>query len=163
MKKYPVEIYFRFYNCENSTIKLLYNGKECVPKNTFYIHQQEISLPSNLKFEMIGKHFLRADTKVDEKGQLTFDRYIKIVKVTVKDLLPNKMFLEKLPEMHVGSKSKHFARSNQMIHTNYMGFNGVVNLQFEGNTPGNWIMKSHRYKSIDWNDDTALHLSLFVA
>jgi hypothetical protein len=162
-KKYPIEIYFRFYNCEDSEIQLLHEGKVCEPKNTFYIHKTELELPGNLRFEMRGKHKKRWDTQIDKNGNMLFDRYIKIVKVTVNHLMPNQLFLRKWPNVHPNSNLANFTPSNQQIHTNYIGFNGVIDLDFEGETPAKWLIKSQKYMDKGWQDDSDLHDALFVA
>jgi len=163
MIKYPIEIYFRFYNCENSEIKLWHDDKECVPKNAFYTHQVDLTLPNSLRFEMTGKHKKHHDTQVDKDGNILFDRYIKVVKCTVNNLIPNQLFMRKWPLVHIGSTRRNFTPANRQLHTNYIGFNGVIELDFEGSSPAQWLMKSQKYMDRGWQDDSEHHDSMFVA
>ena len=112
---------------------------------------------------MTGKHKNRHDTQVDKDGKILFDRYIKIVKLTVNHLIPNQLFMRKWPLVHIGSKSRNFMPSNRQLHTNYIGFNGVIDLEFEGSNPAQWLMKSQKYMDKYWQDDSDLHDSMFVA
>ena len=163
MTKYPIEIYFRFYNCENSEIKLWHDDKECVPKNAFYTHQVDLTLPNSLRFEMTGKHKKHHDTQVDKDGNILFDRYIKVVKCTVNNLIPNQLFMRKWPLVHIGSTRRNFTPANRQLHTNYIGFNGVIELDFEGSSPAQWLIKSQKYMDRGWQDDSEHHDSMFVA
>ena len=163
IKKYPIEIHFRFYNCEDSEITLLHDERKCRPIDSFYIHRTDLNLPGSLRFEMQGKHKKKWDTVLDKQGDIIKDRYIKIVKVTVNNLMPNQLFLRKWPILHPDTRIKNFLPSNQQIHTNYIGFNGVIQLDFDGDTPAKWLIKSQKYMDKTWQDDSKLHQDLFVA
>ena len=145
-KTYPIEVYFRFYNCEDSQIRLYHGGKVCEPTNYFYIHRQELALPNSMQFEMRGKHAKGWDTIVDKQGRIIQDRFIKIVKVTVNNLIPNQLFLRKWPSV---------ASNDGRIYTNYIGHNGHIDLEFDGATPAQWLMRSQRYMDNEWHTTSA--------
>jgi hypothetical protein len=145
-----VEITFTFVNPAEH-IKLYHDGKECVPdKNNEFVYSREISFPNTLRFEMQGKDLKGSDCKVDEDGNVVWDRFIIISKVSVDGIRPNLDFIKRWGRIYPNTQLKDFRPSNQIVYSNYMGFNGVIELEFEGSNILEWLLRTHQYKEDYW-------------
>ena len=145
-----IEITFTFVNPADH-IKLFHEGYECVPdENNEYIYTGEINFPCTLRFEMQGKDSHGADCRVDNDGNVIWDRFIIISRVTVDSVVPNLNFIRRWGRIHPGTSLDNFRPSNQIVFSNYLGFNGVLELEFEGSNVLEWLLRSHQYKDDNW-------------
>ena len=62
------------------------------------------------------------------------------------NLIPNQLFLRKWPSV---------ASNDGSIYTNYIGHNGHIDLEFDGATPAQWLMRSQRYMDNEWHTTSA--------
>lgn len=148
--KSTISITFTFVN-PIERIKLFHQGEECIPdENNQYTYTGDIEFPSTLRFEMQGKDPRGADCRVDDEGNVVWDRYIIISKVTVDNVLPSLNYLQRWGRIHPGASLDNFKPSNQIVFSNYMGFNGVLELEFEGSNVLEWLLRSHQYKDDNW-------------
>lgn len=145
-----VEITFTFVN-PIETIKLFHNDEQCMPdSNNQYIYRAQHIFPVRLQFEMNGKCPRGSDCRVDANGEVIWDRYIIVSEVKVDGVVPNLDYLKRWGRIHPNTTLKDFRPANQIVFSNYMGFNGVIELEFDGSDVLEWLMRTHQYKEDDW-------------
>lgn len=104
----------------------------------------DIELPSKIILEVSGKN--KNDTVVDAHGNIVKDKCIIIENVYVDGLSPNINFLKKWPRLMAGGKG-----SNKIVYSNYFGFNGIVELEFEGANVFQWLLRTNKFRDSNWN------------
>lgn len=148
-----LEIEFTFVN-PVETIKLFYEGEECIPdENNKYVFKDHLMFPSVYKFEMSGKCPRGRDCKVDSEGNILWDRYIIISSLKVDNVMPALSYLERWGRLHAGTSLEDFRPSNQVVFGNYLGMNGVVELEFEGSDVLEWLMRTHQFRDPNWQQN----------
>lgn len=83
-----------------------------------------IELPETVQLKFSNKTV--HDTLVDKNNQVTADTYIKIIRVSV-DGFP-------LSDVYLQQKILLITESNDQVYSNYIGFNGTVDLVFDRDT-----------------------------
>lgn len=147
---YQLELTFRFIE-NNGNIQLWNSGERCyADERDLYKHTQSLLLPSMLRFEMRGKDPHGKDTKVDANGNILWDRHIILEECRIDKTKANENFLKRWPRIHPSANLDNFVPSNQIIFSNYFGFNGVIELDFDGNNLIEWYMRTHKHRDDDW-------------
>ena len=118
-----IEIDFEFGSCHGDlmTVEII-NGNHVEtidPNNPTY--KSEIYLPTRLEIRTSGKR-MDYHTRL-ENGEIVEDMYVKIQNVRLDGLPLNQNFLNKKITLVDENKQSHT--------TNYFGFNGSVNLNFD--------------------------------
>lgn len=90
-------------------------GYDCRQQCELYIQ-----LPSSIRLEVSGKN-INTDTLVDDKQQIVKDKYVKLLDIKLDNISVPKHYLEKDITLRT---------HNDLIHSNYFGFNGVVEINF---------------------------------
>ena len=113
-------------------------GKDCdqicdLPHGR-YVHEIDIEFPSRLSIQLSGKQ--PNDTKVDSEGKIIADKYIKLESILV-DGYPTDpnwacRFLTLYPE------------DRDPVVTNYWGFNGTVDIDFDSDNAFVWLVRTRR-------------------
>jgi hypothetical protein len=129
----------------NNPMNLVIDSKTILPneqgKATF---TKIIKFPSCIYMEVSGKG--KYDTIIDEHGNVVKDKYIKLEKVQVNSIIPNVNFLKKWPRIAING-----GRSNQIIYSDYFGFNGTIELEFEGNNVFEWLLRTNKFRDNNWH------------
>lgn len=87
--------------------------------------QFDIVLPTTINLKFSGKN-PNTDTLVDHDGKIIEDMYVKIVKINLDGFDLNEIFFHK--------KITICTDDLQQITTSYIGFNGMINLEFNEST-----------------------------
>lgn len=82
----------------------------------------DIQLPTKIDLVFSGKNY-NTDTIVDQTGCIVNDIYVKVCSITLDDFNLNDIFLHQ--------KMKLATDQGQTITTSYIGFNGIVTLDFD--------------------------------
>jgi hypothetical protein len=143
-----IQLKFKFFN--KGPLELLYDGEVCEPDGDVYTHIERVEFPTQLRFELRGKDEDGADCVVDREGNIVWDRHLKLIGASIDGVVPNRYFLQRWPRLFVGSNTQEFRPSNQIVYANYFGFNGVIELDFDGDDVVQWLMRTHRYKDDNW-------------
>lgn len=83
-----------------------------------------IELPETVQLKFSNKTV--HDTLVDENNQVTADTYIKVSRIAIDGFPLNDVYLQQ--------KLLLITESNDQIYSNYIGFNGTVDLVFDRDT-----------------------------
>lgn len=81
-----------------------------------------LDLPDRISLQFTNKDAM-TDTIVDEKGNIIEDKYVQFTDV--------KLDCFSLGEVFLHQKIKILTEDNNTIYTSYIGFNGIVTLDFE--------------------------------
>lgn len=84
-----------------------------------YEHEMEVQLPCNINLLFSGKDS-NTDTIVSESGDILHDSYVKVNSIT----LDGHKFTNEIHKMIY-----LVTNSGDVVNSNYIGFNGVVNLE----------------------------------
>lgn len=122
MKTAHIKIEFEVGHYNGSMgIRIINNATELFYKPNLaednFCFSTDIIIPGNLVIEVFGKN--QFDTQVDEQNNILKDKYIKISKLFVDQMEVN--FLHKLIRLETPTN---------IVHSNYLGFNGKVNVDF---------------------------------
>jgi len=139
-----IVIDFIFSDIDNP-MQLFAQGCSIVPdKSGKAVFAADIELPSKIILEVSGKN--KNDTIVDAQGNILKDKCIIIENVHVDGISPHINFLKKWPRLMVGGKG-----SNKIVYSNYFGFNGIVELEFEGANVFQWLLRTNKFRDSNWN------------
>ena len=142
-----IEFQFEFTDC-NGKLKLLdEDGNTLLPNEDGHllVHKQ-IDWPSEITFRIVGKD--KFGTKIDNNGNISKDRAIKLTQLKVDGLMPDNNFLKRWPILFVGE-----TRGNQIINSDYFGFNGSVTFEFSAKDAIHFMIMSNRFRDNFWNKD----------
>lgn len=125
-------------------MRLHIDDEEYKPSEGRVFYQTLIPLPHKIFLKLSGKD--NHGTEIDPNGNVIRDTCIRLVNVSINGIKPNSDFIRRWPKILIGGKG-----SNRIIHSHYWGFNGLIELDFDGDNLTKWLMKTNRYKDIDWN------------
>jgi hypothetical protein len=127
--------YQQNYNYCNFSIKFLFNeidGKTMsvkvnindeqeiiISNQKSYVFSKEIILPSLIRLNFFGKN-QNTDTIVDENNTIVKDKSVIIESMSLDQI--------DIDEAHMHSLIKLHTQDNTIVHSNYIGFNGHVDL-----------------------------------
>ena len=92
----------------------------------------QISWPSTLRLVLSNKN--KMDTQVDNTGKITADKFVQLKRILVDRIEPANDFYQSLV-LHT---------KRQQIRSNYWGFNGWVELNFDQNNSFVWHLQQLR-------------------
>tara|TARA_R100001163_G_C5060482_1_gene197293 strand:+ start:626 stop:1036 length:411 start_codon:yes stop_codon:yes gene_type:complete len=117
--KCKLRIVFEFGECNNKLMTVKVNHRTLVPDNKVAIYEDEITLPTTITIQTLGKQD-GVDTKVDADGNILEDMYAKVLSLSLDSFEFNEIFLHQKMQLVTEDGTTHT--------TCYLGFNGVVSL-----------------------------------
>jgi len=143
---YDLRLEFSFLHT-NDKMKLYVDNEEIPSNNGKGVYCQKISLPHALWLRIAGKNEDK-DTILD-KDIIVKDRHIRLINISLNGVRPPTNFIRKWPLLHVGGRNR-----NQKIYSHYWGFNGEVELDFQGNDLVSWLMKTNEFRDDHWHKNS---------
>lgn len=133
------------FNFLENPMHLVINNKMIVPD----IHGKanyttDISFPACIQLTISNKN--KHDTVLDVDKNIIKDKCIILNKVSVDGIIPNINFIKKWPRISVNGTG-----SNQIVYSNYFGFNGIVELDFEGKNVFQWLLRTNKFRDNSWH------------
>jgi hypothetical protein len=95
--------------------------------------QYDIYLPNKINLHLSGKNH-KTDTKIDSKGNIIADKYIKLISMSLGGIPINSANL---------FKNCRYTVDNKIDFNTYWGFNGLVEIEFKENNFLKWHLKSN--------------------
>lgn len=137
-------LYFQFSDIQ-SPMQLCIQGNCITPDDTGKaIYKTNVDLPTTIVMEISGKG--KYDTIIDSQENIVKDKFILLEEVKVNGISPNINYLKKWPRLIIGNKD-----SNKVVYSNYFGFNGIVELELEGNNVFRWLLRTNKFRDKHWN------------
>lgn len=93
-------------------------------------------LPGVIKMKFFGKNY-QTDTKIDQNGCVTNDVYVKIKSIALDNIKLSELFLYK----NLFLKTDH----NKNVQSPYIGFNGMVSIDFDCDNVFSQYLKFNNY------------------
>ena len=150
MKNHQVSLIFTSINPNNS-IELYVNNERINFINNTAKYTCYIDLPDTLYLEVKGK--TDKDVIKDQDGNIIIDTHIKLSSITLDNIKPNKLFLLKFPKIYINGNFNNLNQTNRIFYSNYFGFNGIVELDFDSNSVIEWYLKSNRFRDNVWHNN----------
>lgn len=133
------------FNCLDNPMKLIVDNTTISPdENGKATYIANITFPCKIIMHVNGK--TKYDTIQDNQGNIIKDKCIILNHVDVDGIKPDTNFLKKWPRISVNG-----AGSNQIVYSNYFGFNGIVELEFEGKNLFQWLLRTNRFRDNSWH------------
>ena len=133
MCKISLEFEIGLYN-GSMGVDILVNNEIVTSINKFdaVLHREEIicDWPAKLSFKVHGKG--DNDTQVDENGNITADKYVKLKRMTVDRIDLHEYALMKLPLI---------TTETDAFYNNYWGFNGTATIELNEEDSFMWHLK----------------------
>jgi hypothetical protein len=148
--KHLLELSFTINNPNNSIELYINNEKISFVSNTAN-YKCNINLPNALYLEVKGK--TDKDVIKDNDNNIVDDAHIKLVSITLDNIKPNELFLLKFPKIYANGKIGNLRHTNRIFYSNYFGFNGVVELDFDSKSVTEWYLRSNRFRNNDWHNN----------
>ena len=143
-KTATVTLEFQFNELHNP-MRLHIQGVEIVPNTEGKAaYSTMVQLPNSLMLEVTGK--AKNDTVLDTQGNIIKDKCIVLTKVSIDNIMPNVNYLKRWPRLMIGGRG-----SNQIVYSDYFGFNGTVELMFDGDNVLQWLLRTNQFRDQDWN------------
>jgi len=102
-------------------MNLTVNDEVLNPVDNYVLFEKNIQLPEKLSIKTSGK-IDGKDTKVDTDGNIVEDMYIQIENISLDDFPLNEIYLHQRINL--------LTEKGETNTSNYIGFNGTVNLDF---------------------------------
>lgn len=142
-----IEFQFEFTDCNGRMCLSDDEGKILSPDDDGQlIVRRRISWPSTIEFEINGKD--KFGTQLDGNGSIVRDRAIKLNQISIDGLIPDVNFLKRWPVLIIGGR-----HSNQIVNSNYFGFNGLIRFEFFANSNVHFMIKTNQFRDNHWNKD----------
>jgi len=140
---YDLVLEFAFYHT-NGKMRLFCDDQEIIPvKGKGKIHKK-INLPTSLWLKVSGKNEDK-DTRLKD-GEIIKDRHIRLINVSIDGIRPPTNFIRRWPLLHVGGRNR-----NQKIYSHYWGFNGEIELEFNGQDKMTWLLGTNLFRDNSWH------------
>lgn len=97
-----------------------------------FVYETDLKFPAKFSIHVFGKGDF--DTEVDEQGVVINDKYIRLLEINVDGMSCYSDYVHH----HIFLHTNH----GQSIQTNYWGFNGRVNLDFDYDNSFFWALQS---------------------
>lgn len=124
-KKSNLKLTFEVGTIDNRSMSLTINNQGHISlysnlSEGIFVYQDQIEFPCDFKIIVDGKGPL--DTQVDEQGNILQDKYIKLTNIEIDRLACDPYYLYKNIVLNT--------KDGQQITSNYWGFNGTIDLDF---------------------------------
>ena len=139
---YKLQLDFKFEHTDDK-MRLRIGDQIISPVGNHGSYSAKIDLPTTIFVYIEGKNEDK-DTLFKDDIILK-DRHIRLIGVKIDGIMPNSDFIRRWPKLHVGGLDR-----NQKIYSHYWGFNGVVELIFEGNDPMTWLLRTNKFRDDSW-------------
>jgi len=137
MNKYNVKLKLEFGSINGKFMNVEYQINSSRVKKVLVSENEgllddEISLPGKVRLFFSNKDNA-TDTIVNESNEIVADLYVKILKITLDNF--------DIPQVYIQKNLKLVTGKNNQINTNYIGFNGTMEIPFDQNSV---------FKQINW-------------
>jgi hypothetical protein len=150
MKKHQIILEFTSVNPNNS-IELCINNEKINFVNNIAKYTCYINLPDTLYLEVNGK--TEKDVIKDHAENIIADTHIVLSSMTLDNIKPNRLFLLKFPKIYINGNINNLSQTNRIFYSNYFGFNGIVELEFDSTSVVEWYLKTNRFRNNDWHNN----------
>jgi hypothetical protein len=150
MKKHCLNLTFSIVNPNNS-ITLFVNKEKINFVDNIGNYSCDINLPTTVYLEMKGK--TNNDVFKDTNGNIIVDSHIKLSSISLDNIKPNDLFLLKFPKIYINGNIEKLNQTNRIFYSNYIGFNGIVELDFDATSIMDWYLKTNQYRNNDWHNN----------
>ena len=119
-----LKIVFKFSECNNKLMKVEVDCGHSVilePVDKYAVFEQQIELPKEVIIRTSGKNH-KYDTKMDAAGNIYEDLSVQIESISL-DLI-------ELNDYYIHQKINILTENGETFTTSYIGFNGVIKLDF---------------------------------
>lgn len=140
INQYTLEIALKFGCIDNKhmQVHIIYNDSlvEIVPdQNNTALVKVPVKTPDSVVLKFSGKD-LNCDTKLDEKGNIVADLYVEFTAISLSGF--------EIPTIRLHKMINLITVDNQNIQTNYIGFNGTVQIDLPKNSIFSQVMSWRR-------------------
>lgn len=148
--KYHLTLEFTSVNPNNS-MELYINNEKINFVKSIAKCAIDIDLPTKLHLEIKGK--TDNDVIKDINDNIMLDTHIKLCSMTLNNIKPNELFLLKFPKIYINSTIENPTKTNRIFYSNYFGFNGIVELDFDASSIIEWYLKTNQFRNDSWHNN----------
>jgi len=132
-----LKIVFKFNECNSKLMKVEVDCGHSVilePVDKYAVFEQQIELPKEVIIRTSGKNH-RYDTKMDAAGNIYEDLSVQIESISLDSI--------ELNEKYLHQKINILTENGEIFTTSYIGFNGVINLNFSEDNTFTQVLKAN--------------------
>jgi len=126
-----VKLIFEVFCVDDQSMSMIIENEsfDNLPEGEF-THEIDVDFPSKLRITLTGKN---AKDTIVENGEIVKDKAIILTDIKVHDVSVDKNYLPRFITLHT---------TNEDIVSNYWGFNGYIEIDFNASNSFNWLVQT---------------------